>query len=170
MKTYRLNMKHFKNLIITFVAVVLLNATFSTIANAKDGVQIVSSAWVVKEEKINNEVKKNLEEAKKVYPGDVVVLRNAVVNNSTKSIADIEVVNPIPKNMTFDSVEVISGVDVLFSVDGKSFNKEKDLFVTDKTGAKRLASKEEYTHIKWKISSVIKSSETRNVEFTAFIK
>lgn len=163
-------MKTFKNFIITFISVVLLSVSLSGAANAKDGVQIISSAWVVKETTVNNEIKKTLEEAKKVFPGDSVVLRNSVVNNSAKPISDIEVVNPIPKNMAFNSVDAGAGVEVLFSVDGKKFAKDKELFVTEPSGAKRLASKEEYTHIKWKISSPIKSNESKNVEFTAYIK
>lgn len=163
-------MKTYRNFIITFMTVVLLNVSFLGTANAQEGVKIVSSAWVVKESNVNNEVKKTLEEAKKVYPGDSVVLRNSVVNNSSKPISDIEVVNPIPKNMAFTSVENAAGVEVLFSIDGKKFAKEKDLFVTESNGAKRVATKEDYTHIKWKISSPIKANETKNVEFTAYIK
>lgn len=163
-------MNKFKNLIINFFAFAMISTTFVGVSYAKDGVQILSSAWVVKETKVNDEVKKSLEEAKKVYPGDSVVLRNSVINNSAKPISDIEVVNPIPKNIGFVSAALVEGVEVLYSIDGKVFAKEKDLFVVEKSGEKRTASKEDYTHIKWKIKTSVKSGETKNVEFTGYIK
>ena len=107
-----------------------------------------------------------LEEAKKVVPGDFVVYKNAVKNNTTQTVQNMVLNNAIPEHTIYvgDSAKCAKDCDILFSVDGgKEFAKADKLMIQD-GDKKRLALPKEYTNVRWVLSSLEANSIT-NVSF-----
>jgi uncharacterized repeat protein (TIGR01451 family) len=73
-----------------------------------------------------------LQEAKKVVPGDFVVYKNAISNNSKKSVKNMVLNNAIPEHTEYigESAKCEKDCDILFSIDGgKKFAKAESLMV-----------------------------------------
>lgn len=108
-----------------------------------------------------------LEEAKKIVPGDTVVYKNSIINNSNKSVSDMVLNNAIPKYTEYvaDSAKCEKDCDILFSVDGgKEFDKPENLMVNEGDKA-RLALPREYTNVRWILTSALDANSITDVSF-----
>jgi uncharacterized repeat protein (TIGR01451 family) len=113
-----------------------------------------------------------LEEAKKIIPGDIVVYRNIIQNNSKKDAKDMVLNNSIPKFTEYvpDSANCEKGCKILFSVDGgKSFATPDKLKVKD-TNGERLALPREYTNVRWILTSTLTPNSKTYVSFKTKLK
>jgi hypothetical protein len=62
------------------------------------------------------------------------------------------------------------GSDIVFSVDGgRSFAEPENLFVTE-SGVERLASADDYTHIRWLVNNDIVAGAQGMAQFRARLK
>lgn len=93
-----------------------------------------------------------------VVPGDVLVYTLMFENKGNEAATDVVLNDPIPTGTTYIADSVFGpGAEASFSVDGKHFKKASLLTYTiEQKGKKetRKASPEEYTHIRWVISSI----------------
>jgi uncharacterized repeat protein (TIGR01451 family) len=134
----------------------------------QEPVTLVSKSYkeVIKVDKHGNK-KVVLEETKKVIPGDYVVYKNSISNNSDKDVNDMVLNNAIPKHTEYvaDSAKCDGECEILFSVDGgKVFDAPENLMV--KVGDKeRLALPKEYTNVRWILTSALKSKSVTSVSF-----
>ncbi len=108
-----------------------------------------------------------LVEAKKVVPGDYVIYKNSIKNNTNKAVKDMVLNNAIPEHTEYvaNSAKCSGDCEILFSVDGgKSFAKADKLMV--KIGnKKRLASPKEYTNVRWVLTSALDANSVTDVSF-----
>ncbi len=124
--------------------------------------------------KVEKDGKKSIHfvDAKKVIPGDIVLYKNIIQNNSKEEAKDLVLNNQIPKHTTYiaNSAKCESGCEILFSVDhGKSFKKADELMV--KEGSKRrLALPSEYTNVRWILSSALSPNAKTYVSFKTKLK
>ena len=108
-----------------------------------------------------------LEEAKKVVPGDFVVYKNAISNNSKKSVENMVLNNAIPEHTEYvgESAKCEKDCDILFSIDGgKKFAKADSLMVGS-GNQQRLAMPKEYTNVRWILTSALDAKSITNVSF-----
>ena len=107
------------------------------------------------------------EEAKKVVPGDTVMYKNSITNNTNKDVNDMVLNNAIPKHTEYvaDSAKCEKECDILFSVDGgKEFDKPENLMVNSGDKA-RLALPKEYTNVRWILTSALDANSITDVSF-----
>jgi len=108
-----------------------------------------------------------LQEAKKVVPGDFVVYKNAISNNSKKSVNDMVLNNAIPEHTEYvgGSAKCEKDCDILFSIDGgKKFAKAENLMVGS-GNQKRVALPKEYTNVRWILTSALDAKSITSVSF-----
>jgi uncharacterized repeat protein (TIGR01451 family) len=103
-------------------------------------------------------VKKKVE-AKDVFPGEEVIYTLHYANSGTEAATSVVLSDPIPAGTSFIPGSASEVGDLSFSIDqGKSYKKPSLLSYEVATGdgkkQKRVASPEEYTHIRWTIPTV----------------
>ncbi len=101
-----------------------------------------------------------LVEAKDVQPGDVLVYQLHYENRGDSAAKDARLVNPIPENTVYiDGSAFGSGAEIEFSIDGGKTYKKPSLLtyqadVGDGKTEARVASPEQYTHIRWTVREI----------------
>ncbi|HIP46084.1 MAG TPA: hypothetical protein EYG95_00850 [Campylobacterales bacterium] len=154
-----------KVVLATGIAALLLGSSVS----AKESAVTLSTKSYKEVVKIDSSGAKKifLEEAKKIVPGDTVVYKNSIINNSNKSVSDMVLNNAIPKYTEYvaDSAKCEKDCDILFSVDGgKEFDKPENLMVNAGDKA-RLALPREYTNVRWILTSALDANSITDVSF-----
>lgn len=155
----------------------LLILGFCSIARSSfaQGVDIISKAEVdikVKNTDGTFETKRVPASQANVGPGDVVIFSNICVNKGEKPAEDIVITNPIPNHTIYVDGSA-EGKDTIieFSVDGgKTFGSPEKLIVFGEDGRPRKAKAEDYTHIRWKVTTPIPTAQSVVVSFKAKIK
>lgn len=102
---------------------------------------------------------KKIVEAKDIFPGEVITYTLSYENKGDEAAANVALTDPIPAGTAYIVGSASEIGDLTFSIDlGKSYKKPSLLSyeVTDKNGKvqKRVASPEEYTHIRWTLPSI----------------
>ncbi len=159
-----------KRLVGVFVASVLMSS--SIVAKDTSPISLTTKAYkeVVKVDK-SGKRKRALVDAKKVIPGDIVLYKNIIKNNSKADAKDMVLNNVIPKHTVYvpNSASCEGGCEILFSVDGgKHFAKPKKLMVT-RNGIKRVATAKDYTNVRWVLTKLGANRET-SVSFKTKLK
>lgn len=116
---------------------------------------------------------KTLKNVEKTEPGEQIVFKNEISNNSQKPATNIVVTNPVPEHMYFvDSFNKDQSVDTTYSADnGKTFGKSGTIQVTDEaTHTQRAARPEEYTNIRWTLTHALAAGSKTEVGFKANVK
>lgn len=114
------------------------------------------------------EVSMELVEADKVVPGDVVIYTVTYTNVSDESVENIVITNPIPAQLTFVPDSSFSpGAEVSFSADGGATWGELDALVVRDGDAERIATAEDLTHIRWRLTGELESGEQGFTRFRA---
>ena len=118
-------------------------------------------------------VKKNKKWVKpaKVIPGTVIKYVNTLDSKIEGETTALSIINEIPKQVTYveGSANCESKCDILFSVDGKTFDKRQNLLIENKKGKKVKAVASDYKSIKWIIKKLDGMKSTA-VEYKAKIK
>ena len=114
-------------------------------------------------------------EAATVDPGNVVFYTLTYVNKGDEPASDAVLDDPIPKGTVYLPGSAFgSGTDISFSIDGgKTFKKPTlltyDVKLPNGKVEKRVASPEEYTHIRWTVKT-IPAGSTGKVGFQVRVK
>jgi uncharacterized repeat protein (TIGR01451 family) len=147
---------------------------FALSANAKKSpISLITKSFqeVIEVDSSGNKVVK-LVDAKKVLPGDVIVYKNSIENNSQKPAKNMVLNNPVPEHMEYvaNSAKCSDGCKILYSVDsGNSFAESSKLMV--KIGnKKRLALPKEYTNVRWILTTALNPNSMTDVSFKAKLK
>ena len=98
--------------------------------------------------------------AEEVLPGETLIYTLSYTNAGNEAATNVVINDPIPEGAAY-VLESASGegTDISFSIDGgKTFKKPSmltyEVKLADGTKEKRVASPEEYTHIRWTIRKV----------------
>ncbi len=101
-----------------------------------------------------------LVEAKDVQPGDVVIYQLHYRNDGDTAAKNAVLVNPIPNNTRYiDGSAFGAGATIEYSIDGGKHYKQPSLLtytvdLGDGKTEERVASPEQYTHIRWVVSEI----------------
>ncbi len=156
------------------VCMAVASLLFVVSADAKNSSPIKLTTKSYKEVvKIDSSGKKKviLVDAKKVIPGDVVLYKNIIKNNSTTDAKDMVLNNTIPLHTIYvlNSATCEGDCKILFSVDGgKHFARPKELKVKG-NGVERVATANDYTNVRWILSKLDTNRET-SVSFKTKLK
>jgi uncharacterized repeat protein (TIGR01451 family) len=156
-------------------AVLLVIGLATTIGFAKKELPIKLTTKSYKEVvKVGKDGKRKvvLEDAKKIIPGDIVLYKNIIQNNSKSDAKDMVLNNSIPKFTEYvpDSASCEKGCEILFSVDGgKTYATPDKLKVKDVNG-ERLALPKEYTNVRWILTSTLTPNSKTYVSFKTKLK
>jgi uncharacterized repeat protein (TIGR01451 family) len=117
---------------------------------------------------------KKIVEAKDIFPGEVITYTLAYRNSGDEAATNVVVVDPIPDGTSYLPGSASEDSEVTFSIDqGQSFKKPSLLTyeVTTPEGKKekRVASPEEYTHIRWTVPTVAPGAQG-SVNFKVKVK
>jgi uncharacterized repeat protein (TIGR01451 family) len=147
----------------------IIATTALTMASTGDSISMKTTAFEeVIQTKAGKEVKV-LKVLKKAIPGDVVTYINKITNPTDKEAKDLSVINEVPEHTNFVANSVsCNGCTVFYSIDGKEYKKASELFIKD-DGVRRLAKAEEYSHLKFILSSLGAKSEV-DVKFKTKIQ
>jgi uncharacterized repeat protein (TIGR01451 family) len=124
--------------------------------------------------KINGkEVKKKIA-AKGVQPGDEILYTLSYVNSGTEAATDVKISDPIPAGTAYIPGSASEVADLTFSIDkGKSFKKATlltyEMKGSDGKMQHKAASPEDYTDIRWILTSV-PAGEKGSVTFKVKVK
>lgn len=161
-----------KKFMYALVSSAVVLGSLSGVAHAQGTVAVTSSAFVEKvvKDAQGNETK-SLQKAEKAIPGQEVVFKNELKNNSTQKANNLVLNNPVPQNMTLVEATSAQPADITYSVDGKTFAKDGQVMTVDaQTKAARVARKEEYTQIRWVLTTALEAGQTAELGFKAIVK
>jgi uncharacterized repeat protein (TIGR01451 family) len=150
------------------VAAVLLMLAAEVLAKP-----LVSVSTTAEKEVTVNKVTKKVA-ATKIDPGDVIFYTMNYINSGNEAANSVVLDDPIPAGTAYILNSAYGeGADILFSIDGKNFNKPSLLTyeIKNRDGSleKRTASPEEYTHVRWIIAKIAAGARG-NVGFQVRIK
>ena len=156
--------------IVTLVFFLLLSVT--AWAQPKVGITIKAEKEVVVTEN-GQQIKKTIE-AKEILPGEELRYILSFANSGNEVAKDVVINNPIPDGTVYIPGSASEVGDLTFSIDqGKNYKKPALLTyeVTTENGRqeKRVASPEEYTHIRWILPSIA-AGEKGEVSFRIKVK
>jgi len=105
-------------------------------------------------------------------PGDEVVYTVTFKNVGDQAADNILITNPIPAEMRYVEGSAFGpGTDIQYSADGGEFYAEPAAIqVRDDTGNERVASADEYTHIRWMLNGSLGAGAQGFARFRAVIR
>lgn len=107
--------------------------------------------------------------AKRVVPGDRVVLTLAYRNTGAVPLSDIAFDNPLPKGLAYRSAASGSPAPEV-SVDGRSFGALSTLRVPVAGGGWRAATPNDVTHVRWRLDRPLTAGAKGQFAFQAVLK
>ena len=110
--------------------------------------------------------------ASRVVPGDEVIYTLEVRNAGTTAVRAPTVTNPVPTHMAYIADSATGpGAEVSYSVDGGlTFDQPENLRVPGEDGHMRRAIASDYTHIQWKLKTILKPNSVAFTRFRAVVK
>jgi len=110
--------------------------------------------------------------ATRVVPGDEVIYTLEIRNTGPTAVRAPTVTNPVPPHMIYVADSATGpGAEVSYSVDGGlSFDQPENLHVIGDDGHMRAAIASDYTHIRWKLKTRLKSNSVAFTRFRAIVK
>ena len=119
----------------------------------------------------NGETTTQLVEAESVVPGEKVVYTITFKNVGDASAENVVITNPISESLTYVAGSASNGSMVVeFSTDGgKSFGIASELRIVD-NGVERLATTQDYTHVRWVMKSELEVGEEGSASFAAVLQ
>lgn len=110
--------------------------------------------------------------ATRVVPGDEVIYTLEVRNTGTTVVRAPVVTNPVPAHMAYIADSATGpGAEVTYSVDGGlTFDQPEDLRVVGEDGLMHRAIASDYTHIRWKLKTILKRNSVAFTRFRAVVK
>jgi uncharacterized repeat protein (TIGR01451 family) len=106
-----------------------------------------------------------------ITPGDKVGYRILVENKGNKPAEDIVLNNPVPENTIYiDGSARGANSSIVFSVDqGKTFGTPENLFIM-KDGKKIPATANNYSNVRWILTSPLKAGGKGSVQYVVQVK
>ena len=156
-------------------AVIVLSLTLYASASSAQEQGHLNVKTVVLTEEVsvdeNGDRQTRLVEASTVVPGDEVIYNVTFANISDEPADNVVITNPLAEEMTYVVGSAFGpGSDIVFSVDGgRSFAEPEKLFVIE-SGVERLASADDYTHIRWLMNNDIVAGAQGMAQFRARLK
>lgn len=110
--------------------------------------------------------------ADKVVPGDLVYYTLEVRNASSGSLQSPVVVQAVPTHMVYVAHSAAGpGCEITFSADGaRSFERAETLKSTLPDGTQRPALPRDYTHVRFRMASLVKADSVVFMRFRARVK
>ncbi len=102
-----------------------------------------------------------------VLPGDVVMYKNSINNNSDKAAKNMVLNNPIPEHTRYieGSASCKDKCKISYSIDGgQVYDIASKLMIKD-GDSMRLARADEYTHVRWVLTEPLAQDSTTIVSF-----
>lgn len=143
-----------KRLVPLFIAVLLLIPAVNVFATPQVSISITAE----KEVTINKQ--KKMIVAKDIKPGDVIFYTIRFINSGDSTATNAVLDDPIPQGTIYiPGTADGNNTDITFSMDGgKTFKKPSlltyEVKLPGKKAEKKVASPEQYTHIRWVISTI----------------
>lgn len=107
--------------------------------------------------------------AKRVVPGDRVVLTLAYRNTGTQPLSNIAFDNPVPAGLAYRSPAPGSAAPEV-SVDGRTYGALATLRVPAAGGGWRAASPDDVTHVRWRLDRPLSAGAKGQFAFQAVLK
>ena len=110
--------------------------------------------------------------ADKVVPGDLVYYTLEVRNGGGGSLQSPVVVQPVPTHMVYVARSAAGpGCEITFSADGaRTFDRPESLKFTLPDGSQRPALARDYTHVRFRMASLVKADSVVFMRFRARVK
>lgn len=107
-------------------------------------------------------------------PGETLIYTLAVTNSGDEAATNVVVNDPIPEGTQYIPGSATEMGELTFSIDGGNTYKKPSLLtyeVTKADGAKekRVASPEQYTHIRWQIPEIVAGAK-KELSFQVKVK
>ena len=103
-------------------------------------------------------------------PGDVVIYTTTYHNEGDKPADKVSIVNVIPKEVRLITDSLKGNAAVTYSVDdGVKFDSPENLHIITEAQASRLATADDYTHLRWFIITLT-AGKAGEVSFQARIR
>jgi uncharacterized repeat protein (TIGR01451 family) len=105
-------------------------------------------------------------------PGDALIYTVRFKNTDAALMDGVRITKPVPPGVRYVADSASGpGCDVLFSVDGgRTFGRPAELSVVAEDGARRPASPDDYTHIRWRLRTPLAAEATGFVRFRALAR
>ena len=144
-------------------------------AHADEGGHIKLQTIVQKEVMVTDaagKTRRELVPAGKVTPGDEVVYTIYFENVQYKPVDNVEIVDAIPVHTQYKSSSAFGpGTKINFSVDGgQTFDRPENLKVARQDGTLRLATANDYSHVRWIYEPALREGQKAYVRFRAIVK
>jgi uncharacterized repeat protein (TIGR01451 family) len=144
--------KRLSMILSTLVAAVLLASPLAAWAQPKVAISIKAQKEVTVTVK-GKQVKKKIA-AKGFLPGEEIIYTLSYNNSGTEAATNVLITDPIPEGTSYIPGSASEVGDLTFSIDkGKTF-KKPTLLTYEVKGAKKVASPDEYTDIRWTLPTV----------------
>ena len=154
----------------TIVATALSGAVLPPAAHAAGPLAVTSTVMV--ESKVrgtDGTTRVVLTPARRVVPGDHVVLTLAYQNNGTQPLSNIAFDNAVPKGLAYRNAAPGSAAPQV-SVDGRTFGALADLRVPTAGGGWRAAQPDDVTHVRWRLDRPLSAGAKGQFAFQAVLK
>jgi uncharacterized repeat protein (TIGR01451 family) len=110
--------------------------------------------------------------ADSVSPGDELVVTVTFLNTTQHALDGIRITQPIPPSMRYVAGSGVGpGSEVLYSVDGgATFGLPSELGVGAADGARRAATADDYTDVRWLVKAPLAAGARAFVRFRASVR
>lgn len=115
-------------------------------------------------------------QAEKVVPGTQVIYTLSAKNEADQPLNNVVISDAIPQNMVYVNGSALglnnpANTEIIFSVDGGNrYDKATNLKVKGIDGKERVATAEDYTHIRFVLHYAIEVGAVSKVSFRALLK
>jgi uncharacterized repeat protein (TIGR01451 family) len=105
-------------------------------------------------------------------PGDELVITVTFLNTSEHALDGVRITQPIPPSMRYvQGSGVGPGSAVLYSVDGGvTYGQPNELGLVTADGVRRVATVDDYTHVRWLIKAPLAAGARAFVRFRATVR
>lgn len=105
-------------------------------------------------------------------PGDEVVYTVTFTNIGSEPADNVLITNPIPAEIRYEAGTAFGpGSAIEYSADGgHSYADPQSVLVSDENGDQRLASADEYTHIRWQLMSSLEPGAQGFARFRGVVR
>jgi uncharacterized repeat protein (TIGR01451 family) len=104
--------------------------------------------------------------------GDEVVITVSFENVSAQALDGVRITQEIPSGLRYvDRSAIGPGSEVLYSVDGgRTYGQPSELTVAAADGRRRIATADEYTHIRWLLKAPLEAGAKGFARFRAVVR
>lgn len=107
--------------------------------------------------------------ARRIGPGDPLVVELAYRNTGTAAITGLVLANPLPRGLAYRGAQPSSPAPEL-SVDGARFGPLGTLTVALPGGGTRAATPDDVTHVRWRLPAALAGGGAGRLAFRAVVR